>query len=128
MRIHLKLLAATILTISVASTLSIAGTELGPGSLLADPESYQSQVVRVTGTVVNHKIRRSHTNRCYQSFTIMDETGSIRAVHGTSCAGVKNALRNRDIVTVEARFEWAPGGSGLLKVQSVLARVAPSAQ
>jgi hypothetical protein len=128
MRIHLRALGAAILTINVASTLSMAGTELGPGSLLADPESYQSQVVRVTGTVANHKIRRSHGNRCYQSFTIMDDTGAIRAVHGASCAGVKNPLRNRDIVTVDARFEWAPGESGLLNVHSVVARVAPSAQ
>jgi len=67
-------------------------------------------------------------HKCIQSFSVKDETGSISAVHGASCAGVKNALRNRDVVTVEGLFEWAPGQTGTLKVQSILAKVAPSAQ
>jgi hypothetical protein len=57
-----------------------------------------------------------------------DETGSIQVAYRSNCAGAKTSLRNRDVVTVEARFEWTPGQSGLLKVQSVLAKVAPSAQ
>jgi hypothetical protein len=111
----------------MAATQSWAESPLDLASLLADPESYESQVVRVRGTVANHKIRRGVT-KCFQSFTLTDEAGSIPAVHGASCAGAKNALRNRDLVIVEARFEWTPGRSGLLKVHSIVTKLAPSAQ
>src|SRR5262245_54936137 len=57
--------AAIVLALSLVATLSWAGTVHDVGSLLDDPGSYQSQVVRVTGTVYNHKIRRG-TNKCLQ--------------------------------------------------------------
>jgi hypothetical protein len=34
-------------------------------------------------------------------------------------------LRNRDRVTMDARFDWAPGKAGRLNVQEVLAKMAP---
>jgi hypothetical protein len=117
-----------LLAMTAFATISWAGTALTLASILADPASYQSEIVRVSGIVSNHKIRRWGPSKCFQSFTVKDGTGSIRAVHGASCAGVKNALRNRDLVTLEARFEWTPGKPGMLKVQSILAKVAPSAQ
>ena len=117
-----------LLTIGSIASLSWAETVLTPSSLLANPESYQSQVVRVRGVVAQHKIRRVGMRKCVQSFAVKDETGSVSAVHDASCAGVKNALRNRDLVTVEARFEWAPGQTGTLNVQTILAKVQPSAQ
>lgn len=128
MGVHSRLIVPTVLAIGVAGTLSWASAMLDIGTVLANPETYQSQVVRVSGVVVNHKLRRSGANRCYQSFTVKDETGSIHAVHQANCSGAKNALRNRDLVTVDGRFEWAPGQSGLLKVQSVVVKVVPSAQ
>jgi cytochrome c-type biogenesis protein CcmE len=128
MRSHLKAIALSVLVTSVVISLSWANAILTPASLLANPESYQSQIVRVRGVVAQHKIRRLDMHKCIQSFSVKDETGSISAVHGASCAGVKNALRNRDVVTVEGLFEWAPGQTGTLKVQSILAKVAPSAQ
>jgi hypothetical protein len=128
MGVHSRLIVPTVLAIGAAGTLSWASAMLDIGTVLADPETYQSQVVRVSGVVVNHKLRRSGANRCYQSFTVKDETGSIHAVHRANCSGAKNALRNRDLVTVDGRFEWAPGQGGLLKVQSVVVKVVPSAQ
>lgn len=125
---HLGWLALTVAAVAVSATLSWANTVLDLASILADPKSYQSEIVRVSGIVSNHRIRRWRSNKCFQSFTVKDGTGSIQAVQGTNCAGVKNSLRNRDFVTVEARFEWRQGKSGLLKVQSILAKVAPSAQ
>jgi cytochrome c-type biogenesis protein CcmE len=131
MRVCFQSFAIIVLAISVAATLSWAGSALDVGSLLATPESYQSRVVRVTGIVANHKMRHLRgetTEKCFQLFTLNDETGSIQVAYRSNCAGAKTSLRNRDVVTVEARFEWTPGQSGLLKVQSVLAKVAPSAQ
>jgi cytochrome c-type biogenesis protein CcmE len=121
-----KFCAPTVLAISVVATLSWAGADLDVGSLLADPESYQSQVVRVTGIVVNHKmqhLRGETTEKCFQLFTLKDETGSIQVAYRSNCAGAKTSLRNRDVVTLKARFV-----SGMLEVQSVLAKVAPSAE
>lgn len=128
MESHLKWLTTTVLGIGFLANASWAGTLLTTGSLLAKPELYQSQVVRVSGVIANHKMRRSGFHKCIQSFTMKDGTGSIVAVYGASCAGAKNALRNRDLVTVEALFDWAPGKSASLKVQSILSKVAPSAQ
>jgi hypothetical protein len=128
MKLRLQWACLTLLGIGCLATASWAGTVLRPGALLAKPESYQSQIVRVTGIVANHKLRRTGAHKCIQYFTMKDETAAITAVHGASCAGVKNALRNRDIVTVEALFDWAPGKSASLKVHSILSKVAPSAQ
>ena len=128
MRVHSRLIVPTVLAIGAVGTLSWASTVLDIGSVLAHPETYQSQVVRVSGVVVNHKLRRSGPNQCYQSFIMKDETGSIQAVDRSNCSGAKNVLRNRDLVTVDGRFEWAPGESGLLKVQAVVVKVVPSAQ
>src|SRR5262245_9251030 len=64
--------AALVLALSLVATHSWAGTVHDVGSLLDDPGSYQSQVVRVTGTVYNHKIRRG-MNKCLQLFSIEDD-------------------------------------------------------
>ena len=119
--------ASIVLALSLAATLSWAGTDRDVGSLLDDPGSYQSQVVRVTGTVYNHKIRRG-MNKCFQLFTIEDKADSIEAVYQANCSGAGNVLRDRDFVTVEARFELTSSNSGILKVQSIVSKVAPSAQ
>ena len=67
-------------------------------------------------------------NKCFQLFRIEDKAGSIEAVYQANCSGAGNVLRNRDVVTVEARFELTAGNSGMLKVQSIVSKVAPSAQ
>ena len=128
MVLRIKWVALTVLGAGFLATISWAGTLLTPGSLLANPETYRSQVVRISGLVANHKIRRVGARKCVQSFTMKDESRAILAVYGASCAGAKNALRNRDLVTVEALFDWRPGTSGSLKVHSILSKVAPSAQ
>ena len=120
-------LASIVLALSLVATLSWGGTVHDVGSLLDDPGSYQSQVVRVTGTVYNHKIRRG-MNKCFQLFRIEDHAGSIEAVYQANCLGAWNELRDRDVVTVEARFELTSGNSGMLRVQSIVSKVAPSAQ
>ena len=120
------MLAPAVLAMGFVVTLSWASTVQNIASLLDNPESYQFEVVRVTGIVANHKIRRWGTNRCLQSYTLKDVTGSIRALQRANCAGAKNTLRNRDLVTVEARFEWTPGKSSMLKVQSILAKLVPA--
>ena len=120
-------LASIVPALSLVVALSWAGTVRDVGSLLDDPGPYQSQVVHVKGTVYNHKIRRA-MNNCFQLFTIEDETGSIEAVYNVNCSGANNALRDRDVITVEARFELASGNSRMLKVQSIVSKVAPSAQ
>jgi hypothetical protein len=67
-------------------------------------------------------------NKCFQLFTIEDKAGSIEAVYQANCQGAGNVLRDRDFVTVEARFELIASNSGMLKVQSIVSKVAPSAQ
>jgi hypothetical protein len=119
--------ASIAVVLSLVAGVSLAETVADVGSLLDHPDSYQSKAVRVTGTVSNHKIQRGVT-KCFQSFTLEDDTGSIDAVYRASCAGARNALRDRDIVTVEAHFEMTSGNSGLLKVRSIVSKVQPSAQ
>ena len=128
MRMDLQFSLPIVMALSLVAPVSWAGSTTDVASLLEKPDSYQSQVVRVTGTVTNHRIRRGGENKCFQSFRLRDESGSIQAVHGASCAGVKNALRNRDVVTVEARLEWTSHKAGYLRVQRILAKVAPSAE
>lgn len=128
MRWHLRLLAPTVVALGLVATVSWAGTVLDVASLLDNPESYQFEFVRVTGIVVDHRIHRWGGNRCVQSFTLQDATGSIRAVQRANCAGAHNAVRDRDVITVEARFEWTPGKSSRLNVRSILGKVAPGAQ
>ena len=118
---------AFILHLSLTATLAWAGTVQDVGSLLEDPGAYQSQVVRVTGTVYNHRIRRG-MNNCFQLFTIEDNAGSIEAIYQANCQGAGNVVRDRDVVTVEARVELTASNSGMLKVQSIVSKVAPSAQ
>lgn len=130
MRLALKWLATVISIVaapSLAATLSFAGTVADVGSLLDNPDAYQSKAVRVTGTVSNHKIQRGVT-KCFQLFTLEDDTGSIDAVYKASCSGARNALRDRDVVTVEAAFEVTSGKEGMLKVRSIVSKVQPSAQ
>jgi 2,3-bisphosphoglycerate-independent phosphoglycerate mutase len=112
---------------SLVATLSSAGTVTDVASMLDSPESYQSKTVRVTGTVSNHKLQRGVT-KCFQSFTLEDDTGSIDAVYKANCSGARNALRDRDVVTVDARFELTSGNSGMLKVRAIVSKVQPSAQ
>jgi cytochrome c-type biogenesis protein CcmE len=126
MRLSLSLFASVVLAVSLVATRSTADTVPDVGSLLGNP-AYQSQVVRVTGTVSNHKMQRG-VNKCFQLFTLEDETGSIEALYKANCSGARNALRDRDVVTVEARFEMTSGKRALLKVKSILSKVAPSAQ
>ena len=116
-----------VVALSLVATLSFAGSVADVGSLLDDPNTYQSKAVRVTGTVSNHKIQRGVT-KCFQLFTLEDDTGSIDAVYKASCSGARNAIRDRDVVTVEARFEVTSGNSGILKVRSIVSKVQPSAQ
>jgi hypothetical protein len=123
----------TVAAMSVVATGSWADSLLDLGSLQADPESYQAKVVRVMGTVTKHKIRHlrgeeSNVEKCFQLFTLKDDTGSMQVAYQSKCAGAKTSLRNRDVVTVDALFEWTPGQSGILKVQSVVTKVAPSAE
>lgn len=130
MRLPLRWLVtmtSLVAAVSLAATLSFAGTVADVGSLLDNPDAYQSKAVRVTGTVSNHKIQRGVT-RCFQLFTLEDDTGSIDAVYKASCSGARNALRDRDVVTVEARFEVSSGKEGMLKVRSIVSKVQPSAQ
>jgi cytochrome c-type biogenesis protein CcmE len=121
-------MALTILAITASAALSGANTILKVSSLLGDPESYQFEMVRVSGIVSNHRIRYWGARTCFQLFTVKDGTGSIRVQHKVNCVGAKNSLRNRDLVTLEGRFEWTSGKRGLLRVKAILAKVAPSAQ
>ena len=123
---RVRLSAFLVLAVGLIAPLSWAGSVPDVATLLENP-NYQSQTVRVTGTVSNHKIRRGVT-KCFQSFTLEDDTGSIEAVYKANCAGARNAIRDRDVVTVEGRFEPTSGNSGMFKVRSVLAKIAPSAQ
>jgi cytochrome c-type biogenesis protein CcmE len=127
MKLPLRFLTMIVLPLSVLGPIASAGSVLDVASLLEHPDSYQSQVVRVSGTVSNHKIRHGAT-KCYQSFTLEDETGSIEAVYKANCAGARNSIRDRDVVTVEGRFEPTSRNSGVFQVRSILAKVQPSAQ
>lgn len=121
-------MALSILAMTLFTALSGASTIVSLSSLLDDPESYQSELVRVSGIISNHRIRRWGARKCFQSFTVRDGTGSIRVLHRANCTGAKNSLRNRDLVTLEGRFEWTPGKPAVIKAQTILAKVAPSAQ
>ena len=127
MRVFSRSFAVVVLALSLVVPLTWAGTASNVASLVENPDSYQSKVVRVTGTVYNHRIRRG-VNKCFQLFTLEDGTGSIDAVYKANCSGARNSLRDRDVVTVEAEFERTSSDSGMLKVRSILSKVAPSAQ
>jgi cytochrome c-type biogenesis protein CcmE len=121
----------------VFATLSWAGTVLKLGALIVNPEPYQSKVVRVGGIVADHQLKHikrwtnntdraiSPEDKCVQSFTLKDDTGSMQAAYEANCAGAMDLLRNRDRVTLEARFQRAAGRAGLLTVQSVLTKETP---
>ena len=118
------------LAIGLFASLSWAGNVLKLGSLLANPEAYQLKIVRVEGTIENHqfshiKKQAKIEEKCVQSFTVTDGTGSMQAAYSTKCSGAMDLLRNRDRVTMDARFERAPGKSAMLNVQEVLAKMAP---
>jgi DNA polymerase III alpha subunit len=127
MKVHFRLVVATLLALSLAAPLAWAGNVPDVASLLENPASYQSKVVRVTGTVSNHKIRR-RMSKCFQMFTLKDDTGSIEAVYSANCSGARNSIRDRDVVTLEGSVERSSDNSGMLKVRSILSKVAPSAQ
>ncbi|SLM49404.1 protein of unknown function [Nitrospira japonica] len=112
------------------ATYSWAGVALKLHSVLAHPESYQSSVIQVTGVVSNHQFQRvkkwmANVDKCVQTFTVTDGADSIQAVYGANCAGALDLLRNRDRVTLQARFDWKPGKAGMLTVQSVVSKVTP---
>lgn len=118
------------LAIGLFASLSWAGNVLKLGALLANPESYQLKIVRVEGIVANLRLKHfkrwmNNVEKCVQSFTVTDETGTMEAAYATKCSGAMDLLRNRDRVTMEARFDWAPGKAGRLNVQEVLAKMAP---
>ncbi|MDF0644303.1 MAG: hypothetical protein P0111_09740 [Nitrospira sp.] len=127
---HITWLGIAMLTMVVLATQSLAGVALRLHSLLAHPESYQANVIQVTGVVSNHQFKHvkkwaADVDKCIQTFTVTDGTDSIQAVYGANCAGALDLLRNRDRVTLEARFDWAPGKEGTLAVQSVLSKITP---
>jgi hypothetical protein len=118
------------LAIGMFASISWAGNVLKLGALLANPEAYQLKVVRVEGTVANHQFKHykrwaNNAEKCVQSFTVTDETGTMQAAYAASCSGALDLVRNRDRVTMDARFEWKPGKSATLNVQEVLAKMAP---
>jgi hypothetical protein len=118
------------LAIGLFASLSWAGTVLKLGALLANPEAYQLKIVRVEGIVANNQLKHfkrgaNTVEKCVQSFTVTDGTDTMEAAYATKCSGAMDLLRNRDRVTMEARFEWAPGKAGRLNVQEVLAKMAP---
>ena len=119
----------TALAMGLFVSLSWAGSALKVGALLANPESYQSKVVRIEGIVGNHQLKHikgwaKSVDKCVQSFTVTDGTGEIRAAYAAHCSGAMDLLRNRDKVTVDARFEWTPGKSGTLSVQEIVSKMA----
>ena len=118
----------TVLMLCLCTTVSWAGSGLSVASLLANPQSYRSKTVQVTGVVSNYRLKHvknwtSNEDNCVQSFTVKDGTGSIQAQYSEICTPAMNWIRNRDRVTVEARIEWAPGKTAILNVESVLSKV-----
>ena len=119
----------TALAMGLFVSLSWAGSALKVGALLANPESYQSKVVRIEGIVGNHQLKHikgwaKNVDKCVQSFTVTDGTGEIRAAYAAHCYGAMDLLRNRDKVTMDARFDWTPGKSGTLSVQEIVSKMA----
>ena len=101
------------------------------GSLLAHPDSYHSKLVRIRGVVTSHQIKHikqwmQNEDRCFQAFTVKDETGSIPASYGTSCSGAIDLLRIRDTVTLEGYFEESHTGGGVLNVETVISKTTAS--
>lgn len=95
------------------------------GSLLSDPESYKLKVVRISGTVVGHRMSHfigsfTKLEKCVQRFWIKDHTGTMAAVYATICPSEAIILRSGDRVTVEAHFQRAPDTTGVLDVRTVL--------
>ena len=118
----------TALAMALFASLSWAGGMLKLGSLLANPESYQSKIVRVEGIVANHHLKHikrwaNNVDRCVQTFTVTDGTGTMQAEYGANCAGAMDLVRNGDRVTLEARFDWTPSKAGVLNVKEVLAKM-----
>lgn len=127
---HITGWSLAVLAIVLCAAQSSAIMVLKLHSLLAHPESYQSNTVQVTGVVSNHQFQHikkwaANVDKCVQTFTMTDGADSIDAVYGANCAGAMDLLRNRDRVTLEARLDWAPGKTSTLTVQSVLSKITP---
>ncbi len=95
------------------------------GTLLNDPDSYKLKVVRVSGTVVGHRMNHfigsfTKLEKCVQHFWMKDDTGAMAAVYATICPSEAIILRSGDRVTVEAHFQRAPGTAGVLDVRTVM--------
>jgi hypothetical protein len=104
---------------------ALAADPVTINSLLNDPESYKLKVVRVSGTVIGHRMSHfigtfTKLEKCVQRFWIKDDTASIAAVYATICPSEAIMLRSGDRVTVEAHFQRAPGTAGMLDVRTVL--------
>lgn len=78
-------------------------------SLYTYPEAYKMKVVQVEGMVRNYHMNhfigeRSKLEKCIQTFSVEDETGSVDASYATLCNMGTVLLNDGDQVTIEGHY------------------------
>lgn len=86
-----------------------AAEQVKINSLSTYPEMYKMKVVQVEGTLRNYRMNHFIGNntkleKCIQTFSIEDETGTIGATYATLCGMGPVMLHNGDHVTIEGHF------------------------
>ncbi len=118
MRLTMRLVGLTMLTLTLFAPAGWAAEPVKIDSLITYPEAYKMKVVQVEGTVRNYRMNHFIGNntkleKCIQTFSVEDETGTVAAIYATICQMGTVMLKGGDQVTIEAHF------LGTLDVRSV---------
>lgn len=118
MRITMRTVGLTMLTLVLLVSSGWAAEPVKINSLLTYPEAYKMKVVQVEGTVRNYHMdhfigERTKLEKCIQMFSIEDSTGIVDASYAALCGMGPVMLKEGDQVTIEGHF------LGTLDVRSV---------
>ena len=111
-RMSARALVATVLMVAflgLLAPITWAAEPVKINSLHTYPEAYKMKVVQVEGMVRNYHMNhfigeRSKLEKCIQSFSIEDETGTVDASYATLCNMGTVLLTEGDQVTIEGHY------------------------
>jgi len=111
-RMSARTLVATVLMVAflgLLAPITWAAEPVKINSLHTYPEAYKMKVVQVEGMVRNYHMNhfigeRSKLEKCIQSFSIEDETGTVDASYATLCNMGTVLLTEGDQVTIEGHY------------------------
>ena len=96
-------------TLGLSTPTAWAADPVKINSLYTYPEAYKMKVVQVEGMVRNYHMNhfigeRSKLEKCIQTFSVEDETGSVDASYATLCNMGTVLLNDGDQVTIEGHY------------------------